>query len=244
MRRSRLSAKPPKARKNRRQIFDSEYDLAALTVRCAYLYGNICVIGFLGTAVRKHNFLYYSSIIVFCGYIPVAAQSPLPASTPPAAKPAEKPADQPAKEQSKLDLFDFTDKARSKASMGEEQPYLDLDETIKVRVEPIVRSAVVDRVVEPTTIYVKAPGSTKVEVYLEPVDAPFCGKSVGQPRLIGKSIDGRRGFPVNWGAVEKHKYVKLYALVYKSDGQKRSRSIDLCMGGLRFEAQASSTPTR
>lgn len=132
-----------------------------------------------------------------------------------------------------VDPFDF---AGSRADSGESE-YLELDETIKVRVEPVMRSAVVDRVVENSTIYVKAPGSVRVEIYLEPVDAPFCGKPIAEARMIGQSKDIRRNFPVNWNAVESHRYVKLYALAYKRDGVSygRSRSIDLSMGGLRLQ---------
>ena len=131
------------------------------------------------------------------------------------------------------DPFDF---AGGGGRRGEEQ-YLELDETIKLRIEPLLRSAVVDRVVEGTTIYVKAPGSVRVEVYVEPVDSPYCGKSVGEARLIGQSSDARRNFPVNWGAVENHRYVKIYALAYKRDGVShgRSRSVDLSMGGSRLQ---------
>lgn len=167
----------------------------------------------------------------FIALWPAAAQSP--AAAPPASAPSGTGGSSAKEAPSKPDLFDFSNQAKIKEE--EQKQYFDLDENIKVRVEPIVRSAVVDRVLEPSTIYVKAPGSSRVEVYLEPVDAPFCGKSVGQARLIGKSNDYRRNFPVCWEAVEKHKYVKLYALAYKADGQKRSRSIDLSMGGLRLQ---------
>lgn len=172
-------------------------------------------------------------LLLLCAVAPVAAQAP---TVPPAAKSAEQ---QASKDNAlpKPDLFDFTDKAKTKTE--EDRQYYDLDENIKLRVEPVVRSAVVDRVLEPSTIYVKAPGSSRIEIYLEPVDAPFCGKSVGQARLIGQSKDSRRNFPVNWQAVEKHRYVKLYALAYRADGQKRSRSIDLCMGGLRLQTPAA-----
>ena len=137
--------------------------------------------------------------------------------------------------------FYFSDK--NKTATVQKQ-YLDLDESIKVQVDPVERSPVVDRVIERSTIYVKAPGSVRVEIYLEPVDSPFCGKSLGEPRLLGKSSDGRRNFPVVWSNVEEHRYVKVYAKVYKRGLSTfgRSRSVDLAMCGQRFQPAPAAPP--
>lgn len=135
---------------------------------------------------------------------------------------------------SKPDLFDFSN---PQGLASPEQEFLDLDESIKLKVEPVVRGTVVDRVIENSTIYVRAPlGSLRVEVYIEPVDAPFCGKSLGEPRLIGKSSDVRRNFPVSWQKPEAHRYVKVFAIAFKPGGLSgRSRSISLAMGGSRLQ---------
>lgn len=134
------------------------------------------------------------------------------------------------------DPFDFGDRARAGSS---DQQYLELDENIKLKVEPLVHSAVVDRVMDPaTTVYVSAPGFSFVEVFIEPVDSPFCGKSLAEPRLLGSSKDSRRSFPITWNSAENYRYVKLYAVAHKSggSGNSRSRSLDLSMAGTRYEA--------
>jgi hypothetical protein len=142
------------------------------------------------------------------------------------------------------DPFDFSGKR--KTAGVEKERYLVLDESIKVRVAPVERSSVVDRVLERSTIYVRAPGSVRVEVYLEPVDSPYCGRSIGLPKLLGQSSDARRNFPVIWASAEPYRYVKIYALAYKSGGLKfgRSRSVDLAMSGLRFAPPPARGPGR
>lgn len=185
----------------------------------------------------RFSFPTLTAIVLFA-FQPASGESPDPAKT---ASPDGKTVNQaaPVAPSPKADPFDFSDNARSKS---EDQQYLDLDESIKIRVEPIIRSAVVDRVVEKSTVYVRAPGSSRVEIYVEPVDSPFCGKSIGEPRKIGQSTDGRRNFPIVWSDTETNRYVKVYAKAHKPDGQTgRSRSIDLCMGGMRFQA-APATP--
>jgi hypothetical protein len=139
---------------------------------------------------------------------------------------------------SRGDPFDFS--GTKKSAGGEQEHYLVLDESIKVQVEPIERSAVIDRVAERSTIYVKAPGSVRVEVYLEPVDSPYCGRTLVQPRLLGQSSDVRHNFPIVWATAEPYRYVKVYARAYKADGVTfaRSRSVDLSMFGQRFSPRA------
>jgi hypothetical protein len=167
----------------------------------------------------------------------------VPASAPEAKSEAAKPDGEKKEagkeEAKKADPFDFSGANKSTDTV---QRYLVLDENIKVKVDPIERSPVVDRVTERTTITVKAPGSVRVEIFLEPVDSPFCGRSLGEPRLIGRSTDGRRNFPVIWSKVEPHRYVKVYAKAYKPDGISfgRSRSVDLAMAGSRFQSQSTA----
>ena len=171
------------------------------------------------------------SILLFSAFV-LCSQAAQSIGEPSQTAPAESP---------KADPFDFG----GAASKTEPQPYVETDEKIKLRVEPIIRSAVVDRVVErSTTIYVNAPGSVRVEVYLEPVDSPYCGKSLAEPKLIGQSRDGMHGFPVAWNNPEPYKYVKIYAMAFKRDGQtsSRSRSVDLSLGGARLQAQKTAPP--
>ena len=75
-----------------------------------------------------------------------------------------------------------------------------------------------------------------MEVYLEPVDSPYCGKSLAEPRLLGCSSDRRRNFPVVWASVEPHHYVKVYARAYRPGVAfyGRSRSVDLAIIGQRL----------
>src|SRR5689334_10768049 len=54
-----------------------------------------------------------------------------------------------------------------------ESTELDLpeDDSIKLKVEPLIVGSVVDRVAEPSTIAVECPGALTAEVYIVPVDA-------------------------------------------------------------------------
>lgn len=139
----------------------------------------------------------------------------------------------PGKPEAAKDPFDF-DGVLSPESTPV-TPLL-LDERIKVRVEPVVRSTVVDRVIEPARISVKAPGFSRVEFFLEPVDAPFGGKSLGEPKLIGQS-NNYREFTYLWSSPVPHEYVKIFVLAYKNDGTSmgRSRAIDLGIGGNKLK---------
>lgn len=172
----------------------------------------------------RRNFCFIIAFTIFNSLtLPVLAEeaSGSPALAPPAQ------AVQP-------DPFDFAPAGRSES--GQEN-YLDLDERIKVSVDPVVHSAVVDRVMEPGTVYVKAPACRRVEVYLEPVDSPYCGKSLADPKLIGFSTDAAHNFPVSWNSPETNRYVKIYAIAYRRDGQvARSRSLDISLAGSRLQA--------
>ncbi|MBY0551884.1 MAG: hypothetical protein K2W95_31660 [Candidatus Obscuribacterales bacterium] len=114
-------------------------------------------------------------------------------------------------------------------------PQLEVDDRIKIKVTPVVIGPVIDRVTETATVTVRAPGASKVEVYVEPVDAPYGGRTIGEPRLLGRSSD-IRCFTVNWAAPEPDKYVRVYAIAYRSPAQPptRSRGTDLGMGGRRL----------
>src|SRR5262245_35458134 len=56
---------------------------------------------------------------------------------------------------------------------------------VEVAVAPFIPTGLGDRVVEPATVYVRAPGAGRVEVYVRPVDAPFGGTPVRPARLVG-----------------------------------------------------------
>jgi hypothetical protein len=138
---------------------------------------------------------------------------------------------------SKVDPFDFSDKNSADSALSGKEQYIKLDESIKVQVDPVQHGAVVDRIFESATIYVVAPGRVRVEVFLEPVDSPYCGKSLAEPRLLGCSSDQRRNFPVIWSNLEAHHYVKIYARAYKPGVAAfgRSRSVDLAIVGQRLQ---------
>lgn len=131
------------------------------------------------------------------------------------------------------DLFDFEASGKGEAS---DAGGLVLDERILIKVEPVVRSPVVDRVVEPAKIMARAPGFSRVEFFIEPVDAPFGGKSLGEPKLLGQSKNPGN-FALRWNAPESHEYVKIFVLAYRTDGSSmgRSRAIDLGIGGNRLQ---------
>lgn len=153
--------------------------------------------------------------------------------------------DEPAKKSEAPDIFDF--KGAPPSEQDPEDGGLALDERIAVKVEPIVRNAVVDRVIEPARIKVKAPpGFFKVEIYLEPVDAPFGGKSLGEPKLLGHA-KGSGNFTFFWNGPESHEYVKLFVLAYKPGSTHfstagRSHAIDLAIGGTRLQPNSESVP--
>lgn len=179
----------------------------------------------------RFSSLLFATAIICIGAAPVLCETAPLGLSPGTAQPPDTSAAPPG--ESKRDPFDFSDKNKFKS---EEQKYIKLDESIKVRVDPLCHGAVVDRVVENSTIYVKAAGSSRVEIYLQPVDSPYCGNTVAEPTLIGRSKDARRNFPVLWTKPESYRYVKVYALAFKQNGQSgRSRSVDLCMSGQRYQ---------
>ena len=117
---------------------------------------------------------------------------------------------------------------------SDESAEVEVDERIKVRVTPLVSGPVIDRVMEPTMVTVRAPGATTVEVYLEPVDAPYGGRTTGAARLLGRSTNSK-GFNVSWSSPEPHRYVRLYALAFCGlSAPMRSAAVDLGMGGRRL----------
>ena len=111
------------------------------------------------------------------------------------------------------------------------------DPTVKVEVEPVVASSVVDRVIEPGTVIVRCPDALTAEVFLVPVDAPYGGKPLDIPRSIGKGTKTANVFKIRWTSKEPDQYVKLFAVVRrKSSPERRVRShtIDLAIGGSRY----------
>lgn len=94
---------------------------------------------------------------------------------------------------------------------------------VTVRVEPFIPTDLGDRVVEPATIYVDAPGAKRVKVYLQPVDQPYGGELIGKRKLIGIDDDPSDGFAVPWTAEEPFDYVEIFAVAYGQPDVNRSR---------------------
>lgn len=134
-----------------------------------------------------------------------------------------------------VDLFDFAD-TKPRAATQSPQRYLQIDESIKLKIDPLSRSAVADRVLEDATIFCNVRDAYKVQIFLEPVDGPFAGKSAGHPRLIGSSVDRNHSFPVNWTGAETSRYVKIWAMAFRKNSSSPARSSSICvsMGGFRL----------
>jgi hypothetical protein len=112
-------------------------------------------------------------------------------------------------------------------------------------VAPFVPTNLGDRVVEPTTVYVHAPGATRVAVYARPVAAPYGGRPLGRPRLIGEAAGPGRtagaaaawgipapSFAVPWAADEPFPYVEVFGVAYYGAGDRAgrpSRPVDILL---------------
>lgn len=118
------------------------------------------------------------------------------------------------------------------------------DDSVKIKIDPVLVGNLVDRVIEPATITVIAPGALSAEVYLLPVDAPYGGKPTGKARLIGKDLTPANGFTVRWSQAEPDQYVKIFAVVHKKDaaGPVRSHTLDIGLSGRRLRPHPRSTP--
>lgn len=112
-----------------------------------------------------------------------------------------------------------------------------IDEKVKVKVEPCIANAVVDRLSEPSTITVVAPGASEVELFVIPVDAPYGGKAIDKPHVIGKDDKPSDGFRIHWTAKESEPYIKLFAVVRRKGSERklRSRTYDFAMSGSRLD---------
>jgi hypothetical protein len=122
---------------------------------------------------------------------------------------------------------------------------LPVDDRVKVRVEPYVAGSVVDRISEPAAVTVQIPDCLKVEVFVVAVDAPYGGKAIEKPRLIGKDDKPADGFKVMWTGKEKTPYVKVFAVITKRAGVQRlfrSHTLDFGMAGTRLDAAAGPKP--
>lgn len=157
-----------------------------------------------------------------------------------AAEPDEAPAsapDPPAKPE-QTDIFDFQGSGPTEQTNEDE---LALDDRIRVKVEPVVRNPVIERVVESARIKVKTPpGFFRVDIFIEPVDAPFGGKSLAHPKMLGQAF-GNGNFSLKWASPERYEYVKIFALAYRNPGAAifstahgRSRAVDVALGGNRL----------
>jgi hypothetical protein len=124
-------------------------------------------------------------------------------------------------------------------SEQEEQTELDLpvDATVRLSVDPLFPSSLVDRVMEPCTVTVRGSNITSVDIMAVPVDAPYGGFAVATPRLVGHAAANKRStaFLLRWSAVEPDRYLKLFAVVHKKNGSlARSKTLDVCMSGPRY----------
>jgi hypothetical protein len=160
---------------------------------------------------------------------------PTPASEPEEA--ATSAPEAPAKPE-QADIFDFQGSGPAEQNNEDD---LALDDRIRVKVEPVVRNPVVERVVESARIKVKTPpGFFRVDIFIEPVDAPFGGKSLAHPKMLGQAF-GNGNFSLKWASPERYEYVKIFALAYKnpaatifSTAHGRSRAVDVALGGNRL----------
>ena len=108
------------------------------------------------------------------------------------------------------------------------------DKSVKLSIEPLLVGNLIDRVMEPATITVHAPGALRVEVYLLPVDSPYGGKPTGKARLIGQDLTPANGFKIKWAKPTSDPYVKIFAVVHKKSAPEstiRSHTIDVGLGG-------------
>lgn len=138
-------------------------------------------------------------------------------------------------------VFFLSDLSSTNAAEPEAQSAQTIDENIRVRVEPVVIGQLIDRVTEPATIFVDCTNIKTASVYMEPVDAPYGGKALAEPKLIGTSTDAKHGFPIAWKSVEPYPYVKLFAICAqnnKDGGTRRSHAIDIGLAGQRLKLQA------
>jgi hypothetical protein len=111
---------------------------------------------------------------------------------------------------------------------------LPIDESVKVTVVPVIRTNIVDRVVEPCSVQVKAAGAAQVQVFVVPVDSPYGGRAVDSPRPIGTDANPADGFSVRWTGTESAKYMKVFAVAQKGGRSVRSATIDVGIGGKRL----------
>lgn len=94
-----------------------------------------------------------------------------------------------------------------------------------VRVEPFIPTDLGNRVVTPATVYVAAPGAAWVDVYVQPVDAPFGGRRIGTPALIGSTTTAEGTLvAVPWAADEPYPYVEVFAVAYGQPDVNYSRT--------------------
>ena len=113
-----------------------------------------------------------------------------------------------------------------------------VDDSIKLTIDPVQVSSVVDRVNEPCTVTIKSPGLLNAQLYLIGTDAPYGGLLIGDPRLIGEDNHAGDKLSVRWSSKETNQYVKLFAIVHKKnapDKAVRSRTLDVGIGPARFK---------
>lgn len=117
------------------------------------------------------------------------------------------------------------------------EPDLPVDESIKVSITPLQVSSLVDRMMEPVTIKVRCPEAARAQLFFVAVDAPYGGKVIDKPRLIGSDLKPEDGLTVRWSDKLTAQYIKVYAVVRKKGASSdvRSKTIDLAVGGARLD---------
>lgn len=121
--------------------------------------------------------------------------------------------------------------------LGPSEINLPVDDSVKVTVEPLFVSNLVDRVLEPSTVTVCCPEALSVQLFIMPVDSPYGGVALRRPKLIASDNRPSDKYTLRWTGKEQTAYVKLFAVVRKQRTPYtfvRSRTIDLALGGMRY----------
>lgn len=133
----------------------------------------------------------------------------------------------------------------------EQAPEVELDQHVKIKVEPLLVGRLIDRLVGPATITVEGCDAQMGEVWLLPIDAPYGGKVTGKPIFLGRAhrverrSAGARVLVLKWHEPLSHDYVRIFAVVYPRktpDKPVRSVSLDLAISGSMYVKPPASSP--
>jgi hypothetical protein len=114
---------------------------------------------------------------------------------------------------------------------------LQMDDAVKLRVEPVQVSNLVDRLLEPSTITVKCREALSVQIFVMPVDAPYGGVPLGRPKLVASDNHPGSAYAFRWDSKEPNPYIKIFAVVRRQRDPYafvRSRALDFAVGGMRY----------